>query len=90
LATTKGINPYFNFKFLQDDIILFGSETKGLPPKLLKENFENSITIPMNPDVRSLNLSNSAAIIAYHALVQLGYFSNFKYNENYLDFKMNL
>ncbi|MBN2544609.1 MAG: tRNA (cytidine(34)-2'-O)-methyltransferase [Spirochaetes bacterium] len=89
-ATTKGINPYFNFKFFKDDIILFGSETKGLPLKLLKENIENTITIPMFSDVRSLNLSNSAAIIAYHALIQLGYFNDFKYNENYLEFKKKL
>jgi tRNA (cytidine/uridine-2'-O-)-methyltransferase len=86
IASTKGTNPYFNFKFSQDDIIIFGSETNGLPPEIIKENLSNSITIPMPGDVRSLNLSNSAAIIIYHALYTLGYFRNFTVNRNYTDF----
>jgi tRNA (cytidine/uridine-2'-O-)-methyltransferase len=83
MATTKGINPYFDFKYKTGDIILFGSETKGLPVDLIKSDINNSITIPMPGKVRSLNLSNSASIIAYHALKELGYFRNFKYNKNF-------
>lgn len=86
LATTKGINPYYNFKFKKNDIILFGSETKGLPDELIKKNFKNTITIPMIGEVRSLNLSNSVAIIAYHALLKLGYFKEFNKNKNYFEF----
>ncbi|HOJ63833.1 MAG TPA: tRNA (cytidine(34)-2'-O)-methyltransferase [Spirochaetota bacterium] len=85
IATTKGITPYFDFNYHKDDIILFGSETKGLPLSFIKENLKNSITIPMPGLVRSLNLSNSAAIIAYHALWTLGYFNNFEKNRNYYE-----
>lgn len=53
--------------------LLFGKETKGLPEKLLKENSERCIRIPMRPGSRSLNLSNSVAIVAYEALRQKGY-----------------
>jgi tRNA (cytidine/uridine-2'-O-)-methyltransferase len=84
-ATTKGINPYYDFKYAVNDVILFGSETHGLPVEYIKEHIKDSITIPMPGDVRSLNLSNSAAVIIYHSLLQLGYFNNFKVNRNYYD-----
>ena len=85
VATTKGLNPYYTFDFKVNDIILFGSETKGVPVEYIKENLDNSITIPMPGEVRSLNLSNSAAIVAYHSLIKLGYFENFKVNKNFND-----
>jgi tRNA (cytidine/uridine-2'-O-)-methyltransferase len=81
-ATTKGANPYFDFKFKPGDIIIFGSETKGLPLDIIRNNLENTVTIPMPGEVRSLNLSNSAAIITYHALNSIGYFRNFTVNRN--------
>ena len=83
IATTKGKQPYFDFQFSENDIILFGSETHGVPLNFIKKNIVNTITIPMTGKVRSLNLSNSVAIIAYHSLNQLGYFKNFKVNINF-------
>ena len=88
MATTKGINPYYKFDFQPNDIILFGSETKGIPVEYLKNNIENTITIPMIGEVRSLNLSNSAAVIMYHALFKLGYFEGFEVNKNFNDLNM--
>lgn len=87
-ATTKGKIPYYNYKFQKDDIIMFGSETKGLPESLLKDNIDNTITIPMPGEVRSMNLSNSVAVISYHALNELGYFNDFNVNKNYFDLKL--
>lgn len=57
-----------------DEIFLvFGKETKGLPEDLLKENYESCIRIPMRENMRSLNLSNSVAIIAYEVLRQFDF-----------------
>lgn len=53
--------------------LVFGKETKGLPEKLLHDNYDRCIRIPMLDNVRSLNLSNSVAIIAYEALRQQGF-----------------
>jgi tRNA (cytidine/uridine-2'-O-)-methyltransferase len=83
IATTKGKNAYFDFQFKENDIILFGSETHGVPVDFIKNNLDNTITIPMTGKVRSLNLSNSVAVVAYHSLCQLGYFKNFKVNINF-------
>jgi len=74
LASTKVDTPYYNFKYLHNDIIVFGSESKGLPEQFIKDNIENTITIPMVGMVRSLNLANSVSIIAYHSLLMLSYF----------------
>lgn len=77
-CTTKGKNTYseINYKELNGDIFLvFGKETKGLPEPLLKENYDSCIRIPMRENMRSLNLSNSVAIIAYEVLRQFE-FSN--------------
>lgn len=57
----------------RDIFLVFGKETKGLPEKLLKDNYENCIRIPMKENKRSLNLSNSVAIIAYEVLRQFEY-----------------
>lgn len=74
-ATTKGGNNYSNMNFQDGSFILFGKETGGLPKELLEKNLDTSIRIPMADEARSLNLSNSVAIIAYEAMRQL----NFKY-----------
>lgn len=73
-CTTKAKNTYSRTKFPLDDdadiFLVFGKETKGLPEELLRENIETSIRIPMKENKRSLNLSNSVAIIAYEVLRQ--------------------
>lgn len=72
-STTKALYNYSDVKFCDGDYILFGKETKGLPEELLYKNRENCIRIPMISDARSLNLSNSAAIVIYEALRQTGF-----------------
>ena len=69
-STTKGLNTYSDVSYTDGDFILFGKETKGLPENLLHDNREWCIRIPMISEARSLNLSNSVAIVAYEALRQ--------------------
>lgn len=69
-ATTKAQKHYAEVEYKDNDFILFGKETKGLDETLLYNNKEHCIRIPMKDDARSLNLSNSAAIILYEALRQ--------------------
>ena len=61
-------------EFKDGDYILFGKETKGLDEKLLRDNKDKCIRIPMGSNQRSLNLSNSVAIIVYEALRQNDFF----------------
>lgn len=63
---------YTEFEFQANDAIIFGSETKGLPQTLL-EKIAHQVYIPMKPQSRSLNLSNSVAVVAYEAWRQLGF-----------------
>ena len=74
-ATTKGKQCYsdVNYKNLDEVFILFGKETKGLPEDLLQKYIERTIRIPMREHLRSLNLSNSVAIVAYEILRQVGF-----------------
>ena len=74
-STTKGKNVYSDVKYENYDevFILFGKETKGLPEKLLMENIDNTIRIPMKDGLRSLNLSNSVAIVAYEICRHCGF-----------------
>jgi len=72
-ATTKAEKTYTDFAFKQSDFLVFGKETAGLPIDLLKENWERCLRIPMGKQLRSLNLSNSVAIILYEALRQQGF-----------------
>jgi len=73
--TTKAELPYFDWQFAADDCLVFGRETRGLPEELLRNNWENCVTIPMlNPKVRSLNLANAVSIVLYEALRQTGGF----------------
>lgn len=71
-VTTKGKDVYSNktYKGLDEVFVLFGKETKGLPEKILKENIDKTIRIPMRNNLRSLNLSNSVAIVVYEILRQ--------------------
>jgi tRNA (cytidine/uridine-2'-O-)-methyltransferase len=59
--------------FGPDDFIMFGKESAGIPEEILVEHPESCIRIPMLPDIRSLNLSNSVAIVLYEALRQNGF-----------------
>lgn len=70
MATTKGPNVYTEVKFEPDCYIMFGKESAGIPEEILVQNQANSIRIPMNPEIRSLNLANSVAIVLYEALRQ--------------------
>lgn len=70
--TTKSRNIYTNVEFKQGDFFVFGPETRGIPENILNENKERSITIPMLEGQRSLNLSNSVAIVVYEAIRQNG------------------
>ena len=70
MATTKAKKIYTEVSYEPDCYIMFGKESAGIPEEILVENQERSVRIPMNPEIRSLNLSNSAAIILYEALRQ--------------------
>ena len=70
MATTKGPKVYTETQFEPDCYIMFGKESAGIPEEILLENQERAIRIPMLGDTRSLNLSNSVAIVLYEALRQ--------------------
>lgn len=72
--TTKGATLHFEFNFQENDTLIFGPETRGLPDDVLNHaSTHDRVRIPMKPESRSLNLSNSAAVMCYEALRQLGY-----------------
>ena len=87
-STTKGKQCYsdVNYKNLNEVFILFGKETKGLPEALLQKYIERTIRIPMREHLRSLNLSNSVAIVAYEILRQEG-FNKLEQISSYFDEK---
>ena len=70
MATTKAPNVYTEVSYEPDCYIMFGKESAGIPEEILVENKENCIRIPMIGEIRSLNLSNSVAIVLYEALRQ--------------------
>lgn len=72
-ATTKAKRLYTEADFGQDDYIMFGKESAGIPEELLVENESTCIRVPMMEEIRSLNLSNSVAIVLYEALRQNGF-----------------
>jgi len=67
--TTKATQPYFEKSFRPGDFLVFGRETKGLPERVLEENRESCITIPMH-GTRSLNLATAVAIVLFEAMRQ--------------------
>ena len=71
-CTTKSKTKYTDINFNKDDYFVFGPESRGLNEDLLKSNPEKCITIPMMEGQRSLNLSNSVAIVVYEAVRQNG------------------
>lgn len=75
LATTKGGQFYTDVEYHDEDMILFGRETAGLPRDFISKHQESAVRIPMSADtrLRSFNLSNSANIILFEALRQLDF-----------------
>ena len=75
LSTTKGQQYYTDVAYEDEDMLLFGRETAGLPRDFIQANIERAIRIPMSQStkLRSFNLSNSAAIVVFEALRQLGF-----------------
>lgn len=72
--TTRGQRRYTEVSYRSGDALLFGPETRGLPGALLRQLGDGCcLRIPMQPDSRSLNLSNAAALVAYEALRQLDF-----------------
>lgn len=69
-CSTKAKKRYSDIQFPDNAFLLFGKETKGLPEDLIFSNPDRALTIPMNENVRSLNLANSVAIVLYEALRQ--------------------
>lgn len=72
-ATTKAGIAYTDVSYPENCFLVFGKETAGLPESLLYANSEYCIRIPMRPGIRSLNLSNSVAIVLYEVLRQHGF-----------------
>lgn len=73
MATTKAKHVYSDVKIGPDDYIMFGRESAGIPEEILVEHEKTCIRIPMLDRIRSLNLSNSVAIVLYEALRQNGF-----------------
>lgn len=71
--STKAARRYDEAEFKDGDYLIFGKETHGLPEWLLKANYENTLRIPMISEARSLNLSNSVAIVVYEGMRQLSF-----------------
>src|SRR2546423_9331750 len=72
--TTKGTQSLYACAFRADDVLVFGSETRGLPDSVLAEfPADARVRIPMRPRVRSLNLSNAVAVAVYEAWRQAGF-----------------
>ncbi|GGF97270.1 tRNA (uridine(34)/cytosine(34)/5-carboxymethylaminomethyluridine(34)-2'-O)-methyltransferase TrmL [Paenibacillus abyssi] len=72
-ASTRAEKRYSDFRYEDGDFFVFGKETKGLPQELLDTHPQTCMRMPMTDKVRSLNLSNSAAIIVFEALRQTGF-----------------
>ena len=72
--TTKGSTRHSDIQFKADDVFVFGPETRGLPEEIRAEfTSDHRLRLPMLPDSRSLNLSNSAAVLLYEAWRQLDF-----------------
>ena len=70
MATTKAPQCYTDVHYEEDCYIMFGKESAGIPENILKANLDNCVRIPMWGEIRSLNLSNSVAVVLYEALRQ--------------------
>lgn len=72
-ASTKAPRGYHEAEYRDGDFLVFGCETRGLPENLLEKVYDRCVRIPMRAEARSLNLSNSVAIVLYEALRQQGF-----------------
>lgn len=89
MATTKAPHTYCDVRYEDDCYIMFGKESAGIPEDILVQHPDTAIRIPMIGDIRSLNLSNSVAIVLYEALRQHdfadmrlhGYLRNYEWSE---------
>ena len=72
-ATTKAPRGYHEAEYRDGDYLFFGCETRGLPENMLKKAYERCVRIQMREEARSLNLSNSVAVVLYEALRQNGF-----------------
>ena len=70
MATTKSKQKYTDVNYEEDAYIMFGKESAGIPEEILLDYKETAVRIPMFPEIRSLNLSNSVAVVLYEALRQ--------------------
>ncbi|MBQ8984089.1 MAG: tRNA (cytidine(34)-2'-O)-methyltransferase [Lachnospiraceae bacterium] len=73
MATTKSKQTYADVTYADGCYIMFGKESAGIPEEILLDYRETCVRIPMLPDIRSLNLANSVAVIAYEAMRQQGF-----------------
>lgn len=88
LLSTKAAKVYTDVKYVDDSYLVFGPETRGIPEDYILDNFDKAVRIPMRNNIRSLNLSNSVAIVAYEAERQLNYTGlqeKSRYFDNFLD-----
>jgi tRNA (cytidine/uridine-2'-O-)-methyltransferase len=75
--STKADKSYTDWAFGNEDCLVFGRETRGLPESVLRANWDRCLTIPMlNPNIRSLNLATAVGIVLYEALRQTGAFGS--------------
>ncbi len=73
-VTTKGSTPYAHIDFQPDDVLLFGQESRGLPPEILAQfEADRRLRLPMLPDSRSMNLSNAVSVVVFEAWRQNGF-----------------
>jgi tRNA (cytidine/uridine-2'-O-)-methyltransferase len=72
--STRGTRPYHDVAYRGTDTLLFGPETRGLPPEVMSRlDPDHVLRLPMRPESRSLNLSNAVAVVVYEAWRQLGF-----------------
>jgi len=72
--TTKGTHLYTDVRYVRDDVLVFGAETRGLPDSILTEVESNHrLRLPMRPGNRSINLSNAVAVVVFEAWRQLAF-----------------
>ena len=72
-CSTKAAHTYTEPHYTQEDVLVFGRESAGIPEEILAEHWEHTVRIPMQKYARSLNLSNAAAVVAYEAMRQVGF-----------------
>ena len=72
LFTARGGTSLFETDFAADDVLVFGSESRGLPSRLLAEHPDRRVYVPIRPGVRSLNLANVACLGVYTAMARAG------------------